>query len=81
MWESDQLDGLDAYNRSRRPIAADDILGQADENRRRMQERDPVRRREAFERLQTIATDRAMLHAHLLRSSMITGLRRAETLL
>ena len=81
MWETDQLGVLEAYNRSRRPIAADDILGQADENRRRMQERDPGRRRAAFERLQTIATDRALLHAHLLRSSMITGLRRAETLL
>jgi 2-polyprenyl-6-methoxyphenol hydroxylase-like FAD-dependent oxidoreductase len=80
MWTTDDLDLLDRYNRTRRPIAADDILGQADENRKRMQERDPARRRAAFERLQAIVADPVLLHAHLLRSSMISGLRRAETL-
>lgn len=71
---------LDGYNRSRRPIAADDILRQAHENRSRMQERDQERRRASFEALQAIVANPDALRTHLLRSSMITGLRRARLL-
>lgn len=80
MWSSDALDRLDAYTRSRRPIAAEEILGQAHENRSRMQERDPERRRQAFAALQAVVADPEKHRAHLLRSSMISGLRRAEQL-
>ena len=72
--------GLDVYNRSRRPIAADEILLQAHVNRSRMQERDVGRRRESFEALKAVADDPGRLRTHLLKSSMITGLRRAEQL-
>ncbi len=80
MWASDELHRLDVYNRSRRPIAAEEILGQAHENRSRMQERDADRRRQAFTALQAVVADPEKRRAHLLRSSMITGLRRAEEL-
>jgi 3-(3-hydroxy-phenyl)propionate hydroxylase len=68
---------LDRYERERRPVALEEILAQADANRARMQERDPVRRREILANLQAIAADPARCREHLLRTSMIAGLRRA----
>ena len=70
-------DRLDLYDHRRRPIARDQILGQADANRARMRERDMTRRREILAGLQAITADPARLRAHLLRSSMIEGLRMA----
>lgn len=71
---------LDRYTRRRRPVAAEEILAQADQNRARMQERDPARRRQALADLQAIAADPARAREYLLRSSMLTGLRRAATI-
>jgi hypothetical protein len=45
-----------------------------------MQERDVARRRESFEALKAVVDDPDRLRTHLLRSSMITGLHRAEQL-
>lgn len=73
------LDALDAYDRRRRPVAAEQILAQADRNRARMRERDPDKRREILADLQAIARDPLRLKAHLLRTSMIEGLRLAAT--
>jgi 3-(3-hydroxy-phenyl)propionate hydroxylase len=69
------LDRLSLYDRRRRPIARDQILAQADANRARMREKSPEKRREILAGLQKITGDRAALHAHLLKSSMIEGLR------
>jgi 3-(3-hydroxy-phenyl)propionate hydroxylase len=71
---------LDLYTRQRRPVAEEQILGQAHRNRTRMQERDPARRREALADLQAIAATPARAHAYLLQSSMITGLRQAAAI-
>ncbi len=71
------LDGLDRYTRRRRPIAEQEILSQADRNRARMQERDPAKRRESLEALQRTVADPDAARQHLLRSSMIAGLRKA----
>jgi 2-polyprenyl-6-methoxyphenol hydroxylase-like FAD-dependent oxidoreductase len=71
---------LDLYSRQRQPIAKEQILAQAHRNRTRMQERDPERRREELRRLQAIAADPALAREHLLRSSMIEGLRQAEAI-
>lgn len=68
---------LDHYTRRRRPVAHEQILIQADANRRRMQERDPERRREMFEGLLEITADRDKLESHLLRTSMIVGWRQS----
>src|SRR5690606_1916257 len=46
IWDGASLDLLDLYTRQRRPIAEDEILGQADRNRARMQERNQDRRAE-----------------------------------
>lgn len=71
------LDLLDRYERRRLPIARDDIQRQADANRARMQARDPAARRAALTALQTTAADPAAAREHLLRTSMMTGLRAA----
>lgn len=77
VWEGAGLEILNRYTRQRRPVAAEEILLQADRNRARMQERDPARRRELFVGMQRTAADAALARAFLLRSSMIEGLRRA----
>jgi 3-(3-hydroxy-phenyl)propionate hydroxylase len=71
---------LDLYDRRRRPVARDEILLQADRNRARMREADPVRRREMLAQLQATASDPLRCKAHLMRSSMIEGLRRAAAI-
>lgn len=69
--------GLDLYETQRRPIAQDAIIAQAHQNRTRMQERDPERRRKVLADLQATANDPGKLKAYMLRTSMIDGLRRA----
>jgi 3-(3-hydroxy-phenyl)propionate hydroxylase len=68
---------LDRYTRRRRPVAEAEIMAQADRNRARMRETDPARRAEMLADLQRIAADPAKARDHLLRSSMIAGLRKA----
>jgi 3-(3-hydroxy-phenyl)propionate hydroxylase len=77
IWEGASLDLLDRYTRQRRPIAAEEILVQADGNRARMQERDWDKRRAMFAELQKVAADPQLSYERLLKSSMIVGLRRA----
>ncbi len=69
---------LARYERRRRPIAAEEILAQADANRARMNTLDPARRRDHLAEMKAIAADPDRARAFLLRSSMIEGLRRAE---
>ncbi len=68
---------LDGYEAERRPVARDDILAQADDNRARMHETAEAARTDALKRLQEIAADPVRAHAFLLKSSMIEGLRKA----
>lgn len=72
------LGRLDLYDRQRRPVAAEQILAQADRNRARMREKDPERRRAILADLQAITRNRAALKAHLMKSSMIEGLRQSR---
>jgi 3-(3-hydroxy-phenyl)propionate hydroxylase len=58
-------------------VAEGEIIAQADRNRARMRETDPARRAEMLADLQRIAGDPARAREHLLRSSMIAGLRKA----
>lgn len=69
---------LDLYERQRRPVALEQILAQSGRNRARMQERDPQKRLAALRELQAIARDPERALKHLLRTSMIEGLRQAE---
>ena len=71
---------LGRYSRRRKAIAEEQILAQAHRNRTRMQERDPARRREELAALQRIAEDPVRCREHLLKTSMIAGLRAAEAI-
>ena len=68
---------LDLYDLQRRPVARDQILAQADRNRARMREKDDTKRREMLAGMQALIADRSKLKAHLLKTSMIEGLRQA----
>lgn len=68
---------LNRYTRRRRPVAEAEILTQADRNRARMQEQDEAKRLDSLRELQRIAGDPVLAREHLLKSSMIAGLRRA----
>lgn len=71
---------LDRYVRRRRPVAEREIIAQADRNRARMRETDPARRRAVLAELQATAADPEKARAHLLRTSMISGLRQAAAI-
>ncbi|HTP84638.1 MAG TPA: FAD-dependent monooxygenase, partial [Alphaproteobacteria bacterium] len=58
----------------------DAIIAQAHQNRTRMQERDPERRKRLLADLQATSRDPAKLKAYMLRTSMIDGLRRAAAI-
>jgi 3-(3-hydroxy-phenyl)propionate hydroxylase len=68
---------LDQYVRQRRPVAQEQILAQAHQNRTRMQERNPEKRLKTLRDLQAIAESPERAREHLLKTSMITGLRQA----
>ena len=72
---SDDL--LDLYSRQRRPVAEDEILAQSHTNRMRMQRRDPEWRATEMRRLQALIANPVEHRAHLLKSSMISGLAKA----
>ena len=71
---------LDLYERQRRPVVLEQILAQSGRNRARMQERDREKRLAALRDLQSIAADPERCLKHLLRTSMIEGLRQAEAI-
>lgn len=70
---------LDLYERQRRPVALEQIIAQSGRNRARMQERNCEKRLASLRQLQAVAADPARALPHLLRTSMIEGLRRAES--
>ncbi len=68
---------LDLYDLQRRPIAREQILAQSDSNRARMREKDDTKRRAMLADMQALIADRSRLKAHLMKTSMIDGLRQA----
>ena len=80
VWQGEDAALLDLYGRQRRPVAEDQIIAQAHQNRTRMQERDPERRRATLRELQATAADPRRAREYLLKSSMIIGLRQAEAI-
>ncbi len=71
---------LSRYEACRLPVMRDDVIGQADGNRARMWESSLEGRRRMLATLQAIASDPIKCHAHLMKTSMIDGLRRSKTL-
>ena len=71
---------LSRYEARRLPVMRDDVIGQADANRARMWESSLEGRRRLLADLQSIAADPVRCRAHLMRTSMIDGLRRSRSL-
>ncbi len=71
---------FDRYTRQRQPIAVENVQAQAERNRKLLNERDPKVRLANFRETQQTASDKKKARDFLLRSSMIEGLRRAETI-
>lgn len=71
---------LDKYARQRQPIARDEIIAQADTNRKRMNTTDPTARSAHLQAMQCIAADQHKSREFLLKSSMISGLQRAAAI-
>ena len=69
---------LDRYVRQRRHANVKYVQESSIRNKRLLEERDPVRRRQDREQLRRIAQDPALARVHLLISSMITSVRDAE---
>jgi 3-(3-hydroxy-phenyl)propionate hydroxylase len=71
---------LDLYTRQRRPVAYEEIIQQADQNRKRMEDRAPARRAEILAGMKAVIADREKHVAWLTKSSMLDGLRRAASI-
>ena len=71
---------LDQYDRQRRKLASERIIPQASENRARMATSDRTSQLARLDRLKSIARDPEANREFLLRASMITGLREAQTI-
>ena len=81
VWRGADQALLDQYTRQRRPVVESAILQQADRNRKRMTEKDPAARARSLAEMQKIAANPALAREHLLKSSMIHGLRQAGEIL
>jgi 3-(3-hydroxy-phenyl)propionate hydroxylase len=81
VWRGADQALLDQYTRQRRPVVESAILQQADRNRKRMTEKDPAARARSLAEMQKIAANPALAREHLLKSSMIHGLRQAGVIL
>jgi 2-polyprenyl-6-methoxyphenol hydroxylase-like FAD-dependent oxidoreductase len=66
---------LDLYDRHRRPLNIEFVQQQTIANKRRMEEKDPVARKNNFEQLAAIAADPLAHRAYLLRASLIDSVR------
>jgi 3-(3-hydroxy-phenyl)propionate hydroxylase len=70
------VDTLDLYDRHRRPLNIEFVQQQTVANKRRMEEKDPVARKNNFEQLAATAADPLAHRAYLLRASLIDSVRR-----
>jgi 3-(3-hydroxy-phenyl)propionate hydroxylase len=71
----DQL--LDRYDRQRRTVAIEAVQQQTIRNHQIISERDPETRRKSLDMLRKTASDKEMAREYMLKSSMISSVRRA----
>ncbi len=69
---------LDLYSRQRRAATVEQVQAMSIRNKRAMEERDPQVQRAHLQELVAIASDPKRAREHLLKTSMISGLRRAN---
>jgi 3-(3-hydroxy-phenyl)propionate hydroxylase len=71
---------LDQYERQRRTIAIDYINASTARNKRDIEERDPVKRKENQQALRELSLDPVRARAYIRQSSMIDALERAKAI-
>ena len=76
--ESDSL--LDRYERQRRTIAIDYINASTARNKRDIEERDPIKRKENQQALRELSLDPVRARAYIRQSSMLDALERAKAI-
>lgn len=67
---------LDLYDLQRRAFATDFVQQQSIENKKRLEARDPAQRKTNLDELRAMAADKARARQFMLKSSMITDMRR-----
>ncbi len=70
-------DLLDLYSRQRRGVAIELVQAMSIRNKRLLEERDPVLRKERLDEIRAIAADPDKAYDYPLRTSMIASVRRA----
>ena len=78
IWCGGNLSLLDLYSRQRKPVAEQQIIKQANQNRTRMTERNPEKRRQSLAEMRAITEDPVRCKSFLMKSSMIEGVREAD---
>ena len=71
---------LDRYVRQRRAICIEEVQRMSIRNKQLLEERDPAVRQQHLQELIAIANDPVRARQHMLGSSMIAGVRKAETI-
>jgi 3-(3-hydroxy-phenyl)propionate hydroxylase len=80
-WHSElAADALDGYEAQRKPEAVNAIQVQSDRNFSNMRETNPEKRQRILSEWRQMATDPNLAYEHLLKTSMITSLRRCGML-
>ncbi len=74
------LEVLDRYDRQRRSVAVKFLQTMTIDNKKHLEEKDPAVAAERRQALKRTAADPSLAHAHLLRTSMIEGLRVAAAI-
>jgi 3-(3-hydroxy-phenyl)propionate hydroxylase len=69
---------LDLYSRQRRAATIEQVQAMSIRNKRMMEERDPAVQRERLKEMIAVAADPAKAREHMLNTSMISGLKRAN---
>ncbi len=81
VWHGDaEISDLDLYDHQRRTITNEFVQAQTIQNKQRLEEKDPERRRRALDNLRKTAADRHRAKDFLLGTSMLASVRRAATL-
>ncbi len=77
-WHGESEDLLDLYSRQRRAATVEQVQAMSIRNKQMMEERDPAVQRARLTELIAVAADPAKARQHMLNTSMISGLKRAN---
>ncbi len=79
-FENGSHDLLDLYDRQRRTVAQEFLQRQTIENKKNIEQKDPVARQAFYDELRAIVADPAKLRPYLVRVAMIEGIRRSNSI-